>query len=206
MAQIAVTLTLTIGGLLLLRSMQARAAVPLGFRTSDVLAFSVDPGIGVKGATNDEDITFFRTLLDEVRRTPGISSAGLAWIEPFKPIGGGGAMRPADNAVRARDLFDTNTSSSGFFDAIGLPILSGRDFTPSEIFRSDAHGGGVVIINAALARAVFGSEAVRRPTRADVVSRRTHPRNRRRRRERADTKPDGRCAAAYTTSRSVRRS
>jgi predicted permease len=159
-AQVAVTITLAIGGLLLLRSMQARAAVPLGFRTSDVLAFSVDPGMGVKGATEGEDIAFFQRLLTDVRQTPGVAGAGLAWIEPFKPIGGGGAIRPADSPAAQETLFDTNPVSPGFFDAIGLPILAGRDFTAAETFRSDKAGGGVVILNAALARAVFGTEQV----------------------------------------------
>ena len=162
--QVAVTVTLAIGGLLLLRSMHARAAVPLGFRTSDVLAFSVDPGMGVKGSTEVEDVAFFRRLLDDVRRVPGVEAAGLAWIEPFKPIGGGGALRQADVPGAPETTFDTNPVTPGFFEAIGLPILAGRDFTSAETFRADTNGGGVVILNAALARVAFGPE--------DIVGRR----------------------------------
>jgi putative ABC transport system permease protein len=158
-AQVAVTLTLSIGGFLLLRSMLARARVPLGFHPEAVLAFSLDPGIGVNGGTADHEIAYFTRLLDDVRHAPGVAAAGLAWVEPFKPIGGGGALRAADRPNAAEVTTDTNMISPGFFDALGIPVLAGRDFTPHELFRSDQGGGGVVILNAALARALFGGTA-----------------------------------------------
>lgn len=159
-AQVAVTVTLAIAGLLLLRSMRARAAVPLGFRTEDVLAFSVDPGMGVKTSTEAQDVALFRAVLDGVRGVPGVRAAGLAWIEPFKPIGGGAAMRPADSPGLSETRADSNPISPGFFDAIGLSRLEGRDFTPAETFHSDEHGGGVIVVNRALAQALFGDTHV----------------------------------------------
>jgi putative ABC transport system permease protein len=160
--QVAVSLALLTCALLLTRSMLARHAVPLGFDTRDVLAFSVEPGL--QGYSPAREATFFRTLVDRVRAVPGVRDAGLAWIEPFRSIGGGTGLRP-EGAPQSREVTpDFNAVSPGFFQALGIRLIAGRDFRASETYHADEHGGGVVIVNASLASALFGT--------TDVVGRR----------------------------------
>jgi predicted permease len=153
--QVAVAVALVAVSLLLIRSMTARYNLPLGFDADRVLAVSVDTG--VQGYSKDRTRQYFRDALDAVRRTSGVSQAGLAWIEPFKMIGGGLSLRLPGQPESAEIDGDSNGVSGGFFPALGARFLSGRDFTDDELFRSDAAGGGVVLINETMARALFGT-------------------------------------------------
>jgi hypothetical protein len=83
-----------------------------------------------------------------------VRSAGLAWLRPysqgaadtaFKRSGGDGGEISAPS----------NMISSGYFAALGLSIVAGRDFTDEEFQRPDAGGGGVVILTESLARRAF---------------------------------------------------
>ena len=47
--------------------------------------------------------------------------------------------------------------SEGFFPALGVQLLNGRDFSPEEVFHSDEGGGGVLIVNATMAQQLFGT-------------------------------------------------
>lgn len=154
--QVAVAVALLASGLLLVRSMLARYGVPLGFDAGGVLAFSAEPGL--QGYSEDRMRQFYRTLLARLREQPGVASAGLAWVEPFRAIGGGSAVKQVGQPDTAAIPTDSNMMSSGFFPALGARFLAGRDFTDDETFRPDEKsGGGVLIINAMLARRLFGT-------------------------------------------------
>ena len=153
--QVAVAVTLLSTGTLLVRSMIARYHVPLGYDTQDVLAFSVDTTI--PGYPKPRAEQYFREALAALRQQPGVSGAGLAWIEPFRPIGGGISLSPAGQPGAKPIDADENMITSGFLPALGVRFVAGRDFTDVESFRSDKDGGGVVIVNETLARALFGS-------------------------------------------------
>lgn len=153
--QVAVAVALLAVGLLLVRSMTARYNVPLGFDTDRVLAFSVEPGL--QGYKKDQQKVFFQELLRRVGEQPGVDNAGLAWIEPFRMIGGDTALKPAGQTDMKEVSADANYVSRGFFPSLGVKLISGRDFTDAETFRSDEGGGGVLIVSESLARALFGS-------------------------------------------------
>jgi predicted permease len=157
--QVAVSVTLLCGGGLLMRSLQARYQVPLGFDTASVLAFSVEPGRA--GRDDAGSRQFFRDLLADVRGEPGVAAAGVAWIEPFRLIGSGGtAIRAYGQGEDKQISADMNAVSSGFFSSLGAHLLNGRDFTDAESPPSNQEGSGVMIVNATLARALFGTTDV----------------------------------------------
>ena len=153
--QVAVAVTLLSTGTLLVRSMIARYQVPLGYDTREVLAFSVDTS--VPGYERPRAEQYFRDALTALRQQPGISGAGLAWIEPFRPIGGGINLAPAGQPDAKPVSGDVNMVSAGFLEALGVRFVAGRDFTDAESFRSGETGGGIVILNDTMARALFGS-------------------------------------------------
>lgn len=152
-AQVAASAALLVGAALLTRSMIARLSIAPGFDATQVMSFSVAPGLQ---AGRDRETTYFRDLLDRLRQTPGVRAAALAWLQPF----GQGA---ADNSVRAegapagsRVSTSVNVVSPGYFDALGLPIVEGRDFTAGEHFASPDKTQRVAIVTSALARRLFG--------------------------------------------------
>ena len=151
-AQVAITLTLLLGATLLTRSMRSRLAIDPGFETSSVLTFSVEPGLQGYGPRQER---FYRDLLERVRSIPGIRGAGLAWLQPFSTGAGDTRLRPEGSPADQSYDAELNAISPGFFAAIGLPLVQGRDFTEAEFQRSDQNGGGVVIITESLARRMF---------------------------------------------------
>jgi predicted permease len=156
--QVAVAVMLLSVGTLLVRSVMARYQVPLGYDADKVLAFSVDAS--VQGYSNERTIGYFRDSLSQLRALPGVTHAGLAYIEPFRMIGGGVGLTPIGRADAKEIVGDTNMVSDDFFPSLGVRFLSGRDFRPDEIFRPDTNGNGVLIVNEAMALALFGTRDV----------------------------------------------
>jgi len=93
-------------------------------------------------------------MLERVRAVPGVIAAGAIRDLPFhgdgEPLGfapPGMESLPADQLPAATLMF----TSDGFFGAMGIPILAGRDLSPSD--RLDAPP--VLVVNEALARKYF---------------------------------------------------
>ena len=152
-AQVAMSVLLLLGAALLTRSMMTRLAIDPGFDPSSVLTFSVEPGLQ-RDRTRQE--AFYRELVDRVRTISGVRGAGLVWLQPFSQGAGDAEFRPEDAPADQQVSAEFNGVSPGFFAALGLPILQGRDFTDEEFLRDDETGGGVVVITESLARKAFG--------------------------------------------------
>ncbi|HXE80077.1 MAG TPA: ABC transporter permease, partial [Vicinamibacterales bacterium] len=128
---------------------------------------SVDPGIRTEGVvaqgvpvTQDRypDLArqseFYGRVLEELRRQPAIASAAVGF--PI-PLAGNGAAAAFDLEGRPAPTEDTrpraqlNIASPGFFDALGIAMLRGRDFTDQD----RAGAPPVAIINRAFAEHFF---------------------------------------------------
>jgi predicted permease len=96
-----------------------------------------------------------RAILDKVRGVPGVIAAGTVRDLPFRGDGEPISFVPAgaqpatpDDAPRATLMF----ASDGFFSAMGIPLVSGRDLAPS-----DQSGAPVVfVVNKALVDKYYG--------------------------------------------------
>jgi len=151
-AQVAVSLTLVAGAFLLARSMATRHAIDPGFDPSRVLVFSVEPRL--PGYDDARKMTFYRDLIDRVREVPGVRFAGVSLLQPYSQtmndVGYWAENRP-DQKVDA----EFNPVTSGFFEALGLRFVSGRDFAPSDVL-TNTDMEGPAIINESAARKLFG--------------------------------------------------
>jgi predicted permease len=155
LVQVTVSVALLSVGALLVRSMLARYNVPLGYEPNRVLAFSIDPS--VQGYQGEARKALYQNALSVFRQQPGVSDAGLAWIEPFRLIGSDVELRSADQPAGTEIDGDANMVSDGFFPALGARFVSGRDFAAAEIFREEKGDNGVVILNETMARRLFGT-------------------------------------------------
>jgi predicted permease len=152
-AQVALSVTLLLGAALLVRSMQSRLSIPTGFDASSVVSFSVEPGIQGYGPRQEP---FYRDLLDRVRALPGVRAAGLSWLRLYGLGAANTEFRVESDAAAAPVSSPSNMVSPGFFVALGLDFVEGRDFAADEFQRPDAAGGGVAILTESLARRTFG--------------------------------------------------
>ncbi len=127
-AQVMLSLLLLVGAGLFLRSLQNLLSLDAGFDTARLLSFSVD--LVPHGYKPAESKTFAKTLLEHVRATPGVSGAGFTSVRLLE----GGSWNSAITIEgRAYDpnkvvLTHNNLISPGYFDAMGIRILAGRDF------------------------------------------------------------------------------
>ncbi|HEY6328319.1 MAG TPA: FtsX-like permease family protein, partial [Blastocatellia bacterium] len=77
---------------------------------------------------------FYRQAVDAVKALPGVQAASVARDAPFS----GGISRSVfiegqEQGENGRGvLVQTNDVGTGFFDATGVPILRGRDFTDTD--------------------------------------------------------------------------
>lgn len=160
MAQITMSLALVVGALLLSRSIAAKLAVDPGFDATRVLSFAVDPALQRYGTTRP---TLFHDLLDRVRRVPGVRAAAVSWVRPsFQGVGTDRNFEVEGGTEGAKFSANTNQVGPGYFDAIGLPIVEGRDFLASESGPEATTPCQCVVMTASIARAALGPNPVGR--------------------------------------------
>jgi predicted permease len=147
--QISLSFVLLIGAGLLVKSLQAMGSASPGFSTGDVLLSGVD--LTSAGYDPARKRNFQNELLDRVRALGGVRSAAYARVAPFSYVPYGSSPIVVEGYAAARDeqpAPEYDEVSPGFFATLGVPILSGRDFTRAD----DESAPPVAIVNEAMAR------------------------------------------------------
>ena len=132
--EIAIALVLLVVSGLLLRSFEKMRAVDLGFRPDHVLtaSYSLPQKQYITQAAVDE---FNHELIRRVQQLPGVKFAGLT---SFLPASGGNSNSSfiAEGFVAPKgagmNLATMVTVEGDYMQAIGVPLLSGRFFTPAD--------------------------------------------------------------------------
>ncbi len=151
-AQVFLSLLLLIGAGLFVRSLRKLDTLNPGFRTHNLVAFSIDPRLN--GYSKERTPIFYRQLLEKLRATAGVESAAFAivrvlddndWensitVEGYEPKPGED-IGPYYNAV-----------SPGYCATLGLKLVAGREFLPSDVGTSHKVG----IVNEKWAQKYFG--------------------------------------------------
>ena len=149
-AQVALSLTLLTGGGLFVQGALSAAGRDPGFSLEQGLLVEVDPSVVGYDETRGRQL--YRTLRQRLAAVPGVEGVGAASLVPFSGISEGRGIEPVrdattDDAVRHSARYSIITP--GYFDAVRLPMLRGRDFTEAEMM-SDV-SPGVVIVDEPLA-------------------------------------------------------
>jgi putative ABC transport system permease protein len=129
-AEVALSLTLLVGAGLLIRSFLRLQEVNTGFRSEGVLTLRVSLP-SEKYSKSEQTHTFYRELLDRVRRLPGVDSAGGVTGLPLSAAGWSGTTTVDSQAVQPKDASpeaDQRPVFPGYFEAMGIPLVRGRYF------------------------------------------------------------------------------
>ncbi len=147
--QMAVSTIVLVSSGLLLHSLVNLETYNVGFDADQVLA------VTLSGQPASPD--FYELLLDRAKHLPGVHSASYSGLTPLGGTGLGINVsvdgHPPESAAGAHAFF--NSVSPGYFATMGIPLISGRDFTPQDAVVPWPH---VAIINRTMARHYFGSE------------------------------------------------
>ena len=132
--ELAMALVLLVGTGLFLKSLSKSEQVNPGFEPHGVMTAALAlPESHYKG--DDQQIAFFRAVLDRVSASPGVSSAALGVPIPFSGENWGGSFEiegrtigPGDPGPHAYQRYVT----AGYFSAMGIPLRGGRYFTEGD--------------------------------------------------------------------------
>lgn len=152
--QVAASFVLLIGAGLLLRSLWNLERVGTGVTHSEVVTLDL-PHNWTRYGTDEAEVAYAERLLASVAAVPGVESAALADTyplhssQPWNRRVALGATPPAPQSVGP--TADFRIVSPGYFDTVGLPLVSGRGFEARD--RDPEHA--VAVVNQALVRALF---------------------------------------------------
>jgi putative ABC transport system permease protein len=153
--EIALALILLTGAGLMIKSFLLMRSLDTGYEAERVMTMAVDlPPIAYPDAARMQ--AFHSTLLERLSRIPGASAVGAV---SFRPMGDMGIM--GDFEVEGPTplphgyTVDKPTVSPGYFAALGIRLLAGRDFTPAD----RAGAPGVVVVSESMARRVWPNES-----------------------------------------------
>lgn len=143
-AEVALSLVLVCGSLLLFRTLLNLQRVETGVRIENVMTMTVNLPKQSYG-TQERAALFYESVAQRLQAAPAVAQAALASQLPLEWIGNGEGMQipGVEQMVRVR----LKRVDPGYFSAFGIPLLTGRG-----ISASDRNGAArIVVINEALA-------------------------------------------------------
>jgi predicted permease len=158
MTQIAASFVLLAGAGMLLTALLALQKAHTGFNTRNVLALNV-PILSFERPP-DQVALFYKEAMRRIAELPGVERVAVGTIVPWRDAGafGPGFQFSAEGYAKANGEEDPRarfrTVSPGFFAALGVPIVAGRDFNDSD--RKD--GEPVVIVSQSVAKRMFPAQ------------------------------------------------
>ena len=136
--QISLAMVLLVGAGLMVRTFWHLRSVDPGMDTESALVFQV----GLPEALypdRDEALRFQQQILERMRALPGAVAAGATVCLPFDGCDGRTPVYPADMPVEAGvtpPSVDVRGATSGYFEAVGAPLIEGRTFEADDPFES----------------------------------------------------------------------
>src|SRR5437870_4504017 len=130
-AQIAASFVLLAGASMLIATLIALQRAQTGLDTQHVLAINV-PAMSY-GKTPKQVVHFYKEAMRRIDVLPGVNKTAFGNVVPWRDGGSGpGLQFSGDGHVHAPGVEDPRAQwrviSPGFFAALGVPIMSGRDF------------------------------------------------------------------------------
>jgi putative ABC transport system permease protein len=134
-AEVALALVLLVGAGLMIRSFAHLQNVPLGFAPENVLTMRLTLPTAKYGQGAPR-VNFFDQLLQRLRAVPGVIDASAV---TELPLAGGGAWAEEVTLEGRAATPDGTQRSAGvnavpprYFHTMGIPLLTGRDFTEQD--------------------------------------------------------------------------
>jgi predicted permease len=158
--QIAASFVLLVGASMLLKTLMTLQRAQTGIDTRHVLAVNLP--VMSYGKSEAEVRGFYRECIRRLMQLPGVDQLAVGSAVPWRDAGQdpelqftGDGHVSSENDPHAR----WRVVSPAFFAALGVPMLSGRDFNDSD----REHSEQVVIISKSVAELMFpGQDAVNR--------------------------------------------
>jgi predicted permease len=155
--QIAASFVLLAGAGMLLTTLLELQTAQLKLNTSNVLALHVPV---IQGREPGQNLAFYHEAMRRISQLPGVERVAVGTLVPWREAGGfgpgfqftGEGYSKVDGEEDPRARF--RTVSPGFFAALGVPLIAGRDFNDAD--RRDSEK--VIIVSQSLAQRMFPNQ------------------------------------------------
>lgn len=155
--QIARSMLLLAASGFFVKSLLNVSRVDLGIKTDNMITFRVSPALN--GSTPERSRVFFQQLEEQIAATPGVTATTVSTTPILS-----GSNNGHDVAVQGFEAGpDTDSNSRvnqvgpGYFAAMGVPLIGGREFAAADILTADK----VAIVNEAFVKKFnLGQDAV----------------------------------------------
>jgi predicted permease len=155
--QVSLSLLVLVSAGLCVRSLNKLQQLDPGTEPSRVVLMSLD--LGLNDYSPPQAKAFYSTLLERVRKLPGVEAASLGLITPLS------GRAPATSVERVEayqpgpgqwPFGEFNIITADYFRALGMPLLQGRDFNSADA----SDGQPVVIVNEAFVHRYLSGQGV----------------------------------------------
>ena len=155
--QIALSMALLISAGLFVKSLSNVSRVDLGFRIDSMATFMIEPELDGYDPAHSRQL--FARLQERLSALPGVTNVSQALVPLLAGNNWGqdvsvqGFQKGPDTDANSR----YNEVGPGYFKAVGITMMSGREFTPSDVIGAPK----VAVVNQAFAKKFgLGSDAV----------------------------------------------
>ena len=156
LVEVAASVVLLVLSGLLIRSVERIQRTDPGFNPAGVLTLRTSlprPKYDSVGKRAE----FYRRVLDEVRALPGVQSAAYVTGLPLAMGWGiwGAGLGDSTSVRDPATLASARFTTPGYFKAMGIPLLTGRDFDDGDLQSSSAY---VAVVSESFIRKVWPNE------------------------------------------------
>jgi putative ABC transport system permease protein len=146
--QVALSLVLVVGALLFARSLRNLTAMDPGFRQEGVLTASLD--MRKVNVLPDARAAMNARIIERVKAIPGVVGVAQSFTTPVS--GNFWNNRIVIGGAVQKEAVNFNAVGPGYFEALGMRIIAGRDFDARDTLQSPK----VAIVTEAFVKKYFG--------------------------------------------------
>ncbi|MBK5298523.1 MAG: ABC transporter permease [Vicinamibacteria bacterium] len=155
--QIALSMALLVAAGLFTRSLFNISRVDLGLKIDNLVTFGISPELN--GYTPERSLVLFQRIEDELSAVPGVTAVTSSLVPALAGDNWGSSVQV--QGFKSGPDIDTharyNEVSPGYFKTMGVPLISGREFTRADNLKASK----VAIVNEEFASKFnLGREAV----------------------------------------------
>jgi predicted permease len=155
--QIGASFVLLAGASVVVTTLLALQRTQTGMDSRHVLAINV-PAV-FYGKTKQQVVDFYKEVIRRIDALPGVNKTAFGMVAPWRDAGSGPTLQfCADSHDHSAGQEDPRAQyrviSPGFFAALGVPIIAGRDFNEMDVKNQEP----VAIISQALAQRMFPNQ------------------------------------------------
>jgi predicted permease len=132
-AQVALSMLLVAGAGLFARSLYNLKTLETGFSVGNLMTFHVDPALN--GYDQERIKRFYDTLLQDVRRIPGVQSASIAQVAALTGSASSRTIQVQGYEPKTDENMNpwTNEIAPDYFKTMSMPLVLGREFDERDI-------------------------------------------------------------------------